>query len=278
MEYIAFKIHCIEAYREIHMAEMSEIGFDSFLETGTGFEAHIEPQILKRSALNEIFEKYRQAAELALEEALIPKINWNEEWEKHYEPISIGNDVHIRASFHPKQVKFKHEIIIHPKRSFGTGHHATTHLMIQLQLTINHVGKRVMDAGSGTGILAIMARKLGAHSVEAFDIDAWSVENGNENFDLNNFGDLKMKTGTIQTLNPKGPFDIILANINKNVLLEEIHRYSQNLNQGGHLLLSGFYQTDNSEIMAEALLNGLKPLDHPSKDNWSAIKFQRNTF
>ncbi|MEX2513398.1 MAG: 50S ribosomal protein L11 methyltransferase [Cyclobacteriaceae bacterium] len=276
MEYLAFKIHCIEEYREILMAEMSEVGFDSFLETDTGFEAHIEPQILERSALNEIFIKYQQPAKLGFEEEVIPKINWNEEWEKHYEPISIGNDVYIRASFHPRQDIFKHEIIINPKMSFGTGHHATTHLMIQLQLTVNHTNKRVMDAGSGTGILAIMARKLGAKSVEAFDIDAWSVENGNENFLLNGCGDLKMKTGTINSINPKGPFDIILANINKNVLLEEIKRYSQNLNQGGHLILSGFYQNDKSEIITEALDNGLKPIDQPSKDNWSAILFLKD--
>ncbi|MEX2567623.1 MAG: 50S ribosomal protein L11 methyltransferase [Cyclobacteriaceae bacterium] len=276
MEYLAFKIHCIEAYREILMAEMSVIGFDSFLETDTGFEAHIEPEVLDRSAINKIFNKYQQASKLSLEEEVIPKINWNEEWEKHYDPISIGQEVHIRASFHPKQEIFRHEIIINPKMSFGTGHHATTHLMIQLQLTIDHVQKRVMDAGSGTGILAIMARKLGAKSIEAFDTDDWSVDNGNENFLLNGCGELKMKTGSINSIDPSGPFDIILANINKNVLLEEMNIYSQKLIQGGHLLLSGFYQTDNADIIAEAHQYGLYPIVQRSKNNWSVILLRRD--
>ncbi|MEX0883437.1 MAG: 50S ribosomal protein L11 methyltransferase, partial [Cyclobacteriaceae bacterium] len=171
---------------------------------------------------------------------------------------------------------FRHEIIINPKMSFGTGHHATTHLMIQLQLTIDHVQKRVMDAGSGTGILAIMARKLGAKSIEAFDTDDWSVDNGNENFLLNGCGELKMKTGSINSIDPSGPFDIILANINKNVLLEEMNIYSQKLIQGGHLLLSGFYQTDNADIIAEAHQYGLYPIVQRSKNNWSVILLRRD--
>src|SRR5690606_8271147 len=148
------------------------------------------------------------------------------EWEKHYDPIEVGEDVYVRASFHAPKVGVTHEIVINPKMSFGTGHHATTYLMLTHQLNINHEGKRVIDIGSGTGILAIMAQKLRAKEIEALDIDEWCVENGNENFALNGLPATKMGLGTVRQVAPHGKFDIVLANINKNVLLDEMEVYS----------------------------------------------------
>ncbi len=276
MEYIAFRVTCKESYREIIMAEMSDMGFDSFLETEDGFEAYEEPDKLDRKRLEAVFQQYQQEAHLSVQENLVPKVNWNKEWERHYEPIEVEETVYIRASFHPLKEDYPFEILINPKMSFGTGHHATTYLMIQLQLNVDHKDKMVMDAGSGTGILAIMAKKLGANLVVAFDIDEWSVDNGNENFHLNGFEDLEMKTGTISSLDPKGSFDIIMANINKNVLLDEMEVYSRKLKPGGMLLLSGFYHSDIKDLLPPAKKAGLELLDRQTRNDWSALKLVRS--
>lgn len=254
---------------------MSDMGFDSFLETEDGFEAYEEPDKLDRKSLEAIFQQYQQEANLSVQESIVPKVNWNEEWEKHYEPIEVEKTVLVRASFHPPKEDFPFEILINPKMSFGTGHHATTYLMIQLQLTVDHKDKMVMDAGSGTGILAIMAKKLGANLVVAFDIDEWSVDNGNENFHLNGFEDLEMNTGTISSLDPKGAFDIIMANINKNVLLDEMEVYSRKLKPGGILLLSGFYHSDIKDLIPPAKKAGLVLLGQETRNDWSALKLVR---
>lgn len=205
----------------------------------------------------------------------MPKVNWNEEWEKNYDPIAVDELVYVRASFHESQPGFRHEIVINPKMSFGTGHHATTYQVLRLQGEIDHQGKRVLDVGSGTGILAIMAHLLGAKEVEAFDIDDWCVENGNENFDLNGLA-TRMGLGTIRQVNPQGPFDIILANINKNVLLDELKIYSDLLISGGYLLLSGFYTEDIDDLVQEAKKHSLELLKTSSKDNWAALILQKN--
>jgi ribosomal protein L11 methyltransferase len=164
-----------------------------------------------------------------------------------------------------------HEIIINPKMSFGTGHHATTYLMLKLLLGLPMNGKRVLDAGSGTGILAIMSHRLGASEVEAFDIDDWCVENGNENFDINGLDDIRMGLGNIREVDPKGPFDVILANINKNVLLDEMGEYAQRLKPGGCLFLSGFYQWDIPDLLTCAAAFGLAQKEMQTKNDWSAL-------
>jgi ribosomal protein L11 methyltransferase len=165
--------------------------------------------------------------------------------------------------------------VINPKMSFGTGHHATTFQMLRHQGTIDHQDKRVLDVGSGTGILAIMAHLLGARQIEAFDIDDWCVENGNENFDLNGVS-ARMGLGTIREVTPSGPFDIVLANINKNVLLDEMEIYSDLLVSEGYLLLSGFYTEDIEDLEQLAKPLGLKLISQQSKDNWAALILQKN--
>ncbi|WP_186757306.1 50S ribosomal protein L11 methyltransferase [Echinicola salinicaeni] len=275
MDYLEFKINCTEEYNEILIAELAEVGFDSFLETDQGIEAYIQEDLFDREAYDEVIEKYREAAEITVEEGKMPKVNWNEEWEKHYDPISIGKEVYVRASFHAPMEGVKHDILINPKMSFGTGHHATTYLMLSHQLEIPHKGKSIIDIGSGTGILAILAHKLGATHIEAFDIDNWCVENGNENFELNGITDVKMGHGTIREVNPSGPFDIVLANINKNVLLDEMEVYVSLMKPKAKLLLSGFYEHDVPDIQYRAESLGLKLKGQKGKDNWAAVVFEK---
>lgn len=274
MDYLEFKIKCLEEFREILIAELSEIGFDSFLETEEGIDAYSLSEDFDRVAFDEVISNYSDAAQIQLSEGEMEKINWNAEWEKNYDPIAVDDLVYVRASFHPSQPGFKHEIVINPKMSFGTGHHATTFQMLRHQGTIDHQGKKVLDVGSGTGILAIMAHLLGANEIEAFDIDDWCVDNGNENFDLNRVT-ARMGLGTIREVNPTGPFDIVLANINKNVLLEEMGIYAELLIHQGFLLLSGFYTEDIADLEQLANQIGLELITQQSKDNWAALILQK---
>jgi ribosomal protein L11 methyltransferase len=275
MDYLEFKIKCVEEFREILIAELAEIGFDSFLETETGIDAYAPESDFDREAFDQLIESYRDSAEITLTESKMPKVNWNEEWEKNYDPIAVDELVYVRASFHESKPGFQHEIVINPKMSFGTGHHATTFQMLRHQGELDHQGKRVLDVGSGTGILAIMAHLLGASEVEAFDIDDWCVDNGNENFDLNGLG-TRMGLGTIREVNPKGPFEIVLANINKNVLLDEMEIYAGLLQPQGYLLLSGFYTQDIEDLEIAAKPLGLNLLKSSQKDNWAALILQKD--
>jgi ribosomal protein L11 methyltransferase len=275
MQYLEFKISCSEPYREILIAELSEVGFDSFLETDVGVDAYIQEDALERPLYQEIIKKYQEAASIKVVEGKMDKINWNEEWEKHYHPITVSNQVYVRASFHVARPEFKYEILINPKMSFGTGHHATTFLMISHQLKLDHEGKRVLDIGAGTGILAIMAHKLGAKDIEAFDIDEWCVENGDENFKLNGIYHVHMGKGTVREINPRGEFDIVLANINKNVLLDEMELYGNLVKEGGNLLLSGFYEHDIPDILKKAKRFGLELEDEKTKDDWAALVLKK---
>mgnify|MGYP000206350881 CR=1 FL=1 len=276
MDYLEFKISCAEEFREILMAELSDIGFDSFLETDSGIDAYILRDDFDRQSFDTLISQYKEPASLRIDEGELEKKNWNEEWEKNYDPISVDDLVYVRASFHEPADGFQHEILINPKMSFGTGHHATTYLMLKHQgeLSEEHQGKRVLDVGSGTGILAIMAHLLGASEIEAFDIDEWSVENGNENFSLNGLS-IRMGHGTIREIKPSGSFDIILANINKNILLDEIEIYASLMASGGKLLLSGFYDSDVKDLREAAEKLGLSFSKSSVKDDWAAIIFKK---
>lgn len=276
MEYLEFKITCKEAYRDILIAEMAGIGFDSFLETTEGFDAYILPGDLNKNDWNGLLAQYKDPAGIHIQEGLLPKVNWNEAWEKHYDPIAVGDQVYVRATFHPSKAgSFAHEIIINPKMSFGTGHHATTYLMLTWQLSLDHENKMVMDAGSGTGILAIMAKKLGAKMVTAFDIDDWSVANGNENFEINGLQEMTMQKGDVRTVNTESDYDLILANINKNVLIDEMSVYAESLKNGGNLVLSGFYEKDMADIRSVAEKCGLVYQNQKNNNQWAALLFSK---
>lgn len=275
MQYLEFKISCKEPFREILIAELAEVGYDSFLETDEGFDAYIQEDLLDRNAYQQVIDQYQDVACLQVTESIMPKVNWNEEWEKNYDPIEVGDQVYVRASFHQPRSEFRYEILINPKMSFGTGHHATTFLMLSHQLTIDHSGKRVLDIGAGTGILAIMAHQLDARHIEAFDIDEWCVENGNENFDLNGMSGVRMGLGTVREIKPKGEFDIVLANINKNVLLDEMEVYATLVKTAGYLLLSGFYEHDVLDIAEKAFQYGFVEKEVQTKDDWAALIMEK---
>ncbi len=271
MFYTQLRVSCNPAYAEILIAEFSEIGFDTFLETDGGFDAYSEAENYDKDALHSVIERYSPLAPIELSVDRIQKRNWNAEWEKNYEPIDVDSRCLIRAEFHRPKKKYEYEIIITPRMSFGTGHHQTTYLMIRNQLMLDHSDKRVMDAGCGTAILSIMAAKLGAKEVEAFDIDDWSVDNAQDNIKVNDSENIRIQKGKIAELDFAEPFDIILANINRNVLLDEIRNYSDHLQKGGHLLISGFYAHDIQEILREAQAQGLTETRRDDKDDWACL-------
>ena len=271
MYHSRLQVTCDPEYAEILMAEIAEAGFDTFLETDKGFEAYVELEKFDKEQIQFIKEKYGSQTPLVFYQDRIEKRNWNEEWEKNYEPIIVDDKCLIRADFHQPNGKYAYELIITPKMSFGTGHHETTYLMIKNQMDIDHRKKRVMDVGCGTAILSIMASKLGAKDIEAFDIDEWSVSNGKENIAVNNCSNIHHQQGKLSELKIEGLFDIILANINKNVLLDEIKLYKEYLSPGGLILLSGFYGEDITNILLEASRNGLTELKRDVRGSWTAL-------
>jgi len=272
VDYLAIEIKCEAPVAEILVAELSYLGYDSMMEIEGGIEAYIKPDIFNKSDLEALKIKYKLAGYTISE--VIEK-NWNEEWEKNYDPISVEDKVRVRADFHAPDSSYKYEIIINPRMSFGTGHHATTYLMLKNQLEVDHKDKRVLDAGCGTAILAIMAEKLGAKSILAYDNNSWSTENAPDNTRLNNCKHVEVQEGTIETINIKHPFDIILANINKNVLLDEMPSYVKNLAEGGKILFSGFYEYDAEDIKIKADECGLTFNSQNSYKDWACVIFDK---
>lgn len=274
MDYFELSLNVEPDFSEILMAELAEIGFDSFVETDEGLQAYVLESEFQERSLKELMETYASKTPLSYSLKKIEKQNWNKEWESNFSPIEVLDKVYIRATFHdPADEKFKYEIIITPKMSFGTGHHETTSQMMELQLDIEHTDKIVLDVGTGTGILAILAAKLGATKVHAFDIDEWSVENTIENIQLNDTSLVTIELGTINTQKQE-VYDIVLANINRNILLDEIPKYATFTSD--YLLLSGFYEHDIADIQQKAEASGLKKIKHISKNNWAAVVFRKH--
>jgi ribosomal protein L11 methyltransferase len=275
MYYTRLQIICDSEFSEILQAEISEAGFDTFMEIENGFEAYAEQENFNKEILQSIIQKYSAFTPITSYQDKIEKKNWNEEWEKNYEPVIVDDQVIIRASFHEPAKKYPFDIIITPKMSFGTGHHQTTHLMIKSQLDIDHKNKVVMDAGCGTAVLSVMASKLGAKKIEAFDIDEWSVINGLENTEINGCANINIRQGKISDLTFEDDFDIILANINKNILLQEMHQYAAYLKPGGLLLLSGFYEQDIPDLLKSANPYSLKQVRSHEREKWVSLLLQK---
>jgi len=269
-QYIAVEIKCSESLREILIAELGEAQYDSFLETEDGLEAYAEREHFEQLRLEEILQQYDlSAADYQVQ--TVEEKNWNVEWEKHFDPIVVNDQCLVRATFHQTDKKYPYEIIIDPKMAFGTGHHATTYLMLQWQLELEQEGKSVLDAGCGTGVLAIMANKRGATKIAAFDNNEWAVENSQENLELNQCSEVQLFLGTIQDVDPEQSVDLILANINRNVLLEEIHLYAQRLKSSGKLLLSGFLEADQTLIEQRATQASLQSAGVKYHNGWVAL-------
>lgn len=275
MNYIRLQVICPQDFTEILLAEIAEAGFNTFMENEKGFEAFGEENKVEQEAIKKVELKYAHLQPLIFFQEKIQKQNWNKEWEKNVDPVIVEDRCLIRAEFHKVAKKYPYEIVITPKMSFGTGHHATTYLMLKEQMTLDHQDKLVMDAGCGTAILSIMASKRGARAVEAFDIDDWSISNGMENMERNNCSNISLRQGTIRSFKWKENFDIILANINKNILIDEMPSYRKHLVQGGQLVLSGFYVQDNDELKKVAAKNGFAPASEDQRESWSMIRLQR---
>lgn len=276
MFYTRLQVVCPADFAEILMAEVAEAGFDTFMETEQGFEAYVEHERFDRATLAAVQKKYEHVNPLLFFYDRIEKQNWNEAWEKSLTPIVVDERCLVRAEFHRVEEKYPYEIVITPKMSFGTGHHHTTHLMLKQQLDLEHRGKRVMDAGCGTAILSIMAVLRGAVEVEAFDIDEWSVLNGKENLEMNRVQNVRIRQGTIRELPFTGMFDVILANINKNILLDELPEYARYMPVGGKLLLSGFYTHDIADLLRAAAPLALRELGRDERETWATLLLQKD--
>lgn len=252
---------------------LGEIGFESFDEEEKLIKAYIPENFYSQTNLEEFIKEIpEEFGKVNWQIEKIEQQNWNAEWEKHFNPVLIYNTVLIRASFHQNLPEYPFEILIDPKMSFGTGHHSTTALMIKTMLSLDFEGKKVLDMGCGTGVLAIMAKKQGASDVTAIDIDEWAVSNAAENFRLNKIEHYELLHGGAELLAGK-EFDIILANINRNILVNDMNAYARSLKSGGIILISGIYHNDLDHVRDAAELYGLKYKNHIEKNSWIAARF-----
>jgi ribosomal protein L11 methyltransferase len=277
MEYI--ELNCtvtpVETGSDILIAFLSELGYESFIETESGLLAYIPKSVFDKQKI-ESLQKDHLEREFTFSYSVkyFEEQNWNAIWESNYEPIMADNTCYIRAPFHPKLEDVKYEIVIEPKMSFGTGHHQTTLQMIRYLLKEDCADKTVLDAGAGTGILSILAAKRGAKSVLAIDVNEWAYENCCENVAKNHVQGIEVELGTIDDFPTGNNYDIILANINRNVLVSEMKTYSSKLKEGGILLLSGFYMGGDFELIKRrAKKYFLTPDSYTEQDNWVAARF-----
>lgn len=266
-----FKVEPIQPASEILIAELGYAGFESFVENDEGVTAYIQKDDWHDAILDDIYILNSGEFKITFEFNEIEQTNWNEEWEKNFNPIVVDELVTVRAPFH-KIPNTKYDLIIEPKMSFGTGHHETTHMMIQHILKNDFKGKSVLDMGCGTGVLAILAEKVGATQLDAIDIDNWCYLNSVENVERNDCHNISVYEGDATLLVGK-KYDSIIANINRNILLADISKYSDCLNENGTLFLSGFYKEDIPLIEAECHKHMLKLKETIEKGLWISLKF-----
>jgi len=275
MEFVQVDITAHADFLEVLIAELSDNNFDSFWEKDeNSFVAYIEKSLFDEHIFAELKKKYPDS-QISFQFEGMESKNWNTEWEKNFQPIVIADKCYVRATFHEPKPEYPLELIIVPKMSFGTGHHATTSMMIEHLLCLDVKGKKVMDVGTGSGILAIAASKLGASTVYAFDFDDWSVENSVENLELNVVNNVKVEKGSIAQLLPLSGFDIILANITRNILLDEIGDYISCLMVDGYLAISGFYKEDIEAFNPVARKYNLIAEKTLIRDDWASVLFRK---
>lgn len=261
------------------IAELGNIGYDGFGYTDSGFSAYIPVSGFKEENLKELglLSLLPDSIKVNYTCNEIEDQDWNKVWEENFTPIVVKNRILVRAGFHPTIESIEHEIIIEPKMSFGTGHHSTTALMLEtiLDNAAEIKNKRVLDMGCGTGILSIMAAKAGASRITGIDIDEWAYNNAMENMANNHISNIDIKIGDARLLADETGFDIILANINRNILLNDMQFYVPRLNKGGYLIMSGFYTQDLPMIQQEAEKQGLTYISHKTDNNWVAVVFNK---
>lgn len=280
MKYLEFKFHtqpCTETANDVLSAVLAEIGFESFVEQPEGIDAYIQTALFDESALQTVLTEFPMPdTTVAYSYVETEDKDWNEEWEKNYfQPIIIENQCVIHSTFHHDVPQATYDIIINPQMAFGTGHHETTSLILAELLETDLTGKALLDMGCGTSILAILARMRGAAPCTAIDIDEWCVRNSLENIGLNKVDQINVFQGDATSLAQEGPFDFIIANINRNILLNDMHHYVARMNQEAQLLMSGFYVDDIPAIQAEAERLGLTLMHHREKNHWAAVLFKK---
>ena len=266
-----FTIEPKELGSEILIAELGEKAFESFTETETGISAFVQKDLWDENILDNIFILKSDEFKIEYTFEEIEQVNWNEEWEKNFEAIDVEGNCHIRAPFHPK-TDAEFDILIEPKMSFGTGHHETTHMMVQHLLEIDVTGMKTLDMGCGTAILAILAEMKGAQPIDAIDIDNWCYLNSIENAERNKCKHITVYEGDASLLTGK-KYDLIIANINRNILLNDMQSYVDCLNNKGTLLLSGFYVEDIPVIDASCTEKGLTYVKKFERNNWVSLKY-----
>lgn len=264
-----------ETANDIIAALAAELGFESFVESEQGTIGYVPINQYDEQALNEALADFPMPdTKVTFTTCEMEDKNWNEEWEKHFfEPIVVDSRCVIHSTFHKDYPKADFDIIINPQMAFGTGHHQTTRLIISYLLDIELNGKTVLDMGCGTSILAILASMRGAKALTAIDIDEWCVNNSIDNLALNNISNIKVFQSDASSLASEGPFDVIIANINRNILLADMQYYVARMNQGGEIYFSGFYESDLPMIQAEAERLGLRYISHRVEKDWTAAQF-----
>jgi len=267
-------LHPLEPFRDLLIYYLGQDEYHGFEYTDTGLKAYIDIQDFDEQRLRHTLVALDGKAEYSWELINHPDINWNEKWESDFKPVEINKDIRIRAPFHDGDDSFRHEIVIMPKMSFGTGHHATTLQMLQMMLHVNFNGKKVLDMGSGTGVLAIFAEQQGAEHCQAIDYDPWCYQNALENVQLNACAKIEVIEGDVNAIG-NNVYDIILANINRNILMQDMATYQKALNQGGSLLMSGFYLQDWQDISSMAVSLKLIYRDHTHVDSWVCARFEK---
>lgn len=276
MNYIEVEFICEpndEIVNSILSATIAEIGFESFMDTEKGTTAYIQESLFDKDKLSELLKELPIEAKITFNNNHIEGKDWNEEWEQNYfKPLVIDNRCIIQSTFHNEPAIYEYNILIDPKMAFGTGHHQTTELMIREILKMDLKGKSVLDMGCGTAILAILASMRGADPIKGIDIDKWAYDNAMENLSLNNTNNISIEIGGAELLG-NDKFDIVLANINRNILLNDIKQYAAVLNEGGELYMSGFYTEDIPAIKEECEKYNLKFIHNTENANWTAVKF-----
>lgn len=278
MKYFEFTFRtnpCTEAVMDVLAAVLGETGFESFVECEEGLNAYIQQSQCDEAAIKDALAEFPLPdTEITYTYVEAEDKDWNEEWEKNFfQPIIIDNRCVIHSTFHKDIPQADYDIVINPQMAFGTGHHETTSLIIGELLDNELDSKSLLDMGCGTSILAILARMRGAHPCTAIDIDEWCVRNSIENIELNQVDDIEVSQGDASSLAGKGPFDIIIANINRNILLNDMEQYVACMHPGSELYMSGFYLEDIPLITQKAVDNGLTFVHYKEKNRWAAVKF-----
>lgn len=271
--YFEFTITCNSDVKDMLVAELAEVGYEGFVENEDGFSAFIPQSEHQPLLYNDLLLKYGINPNNVPHSIIQPQ-NWNAQWEANYEPIIVADKILVRAPFHQLETAYEHVITIQPKNTFGTGHHETTQLVLELMLQQDFKDQQIFDYGCGTGVLGLMALKLGAAQIVGNDIDPWCLDNIDENKQLNGLQHFEFRLGNLAVLKSDELFDGVLANINKNILLDSFGLLAKHMKPGAFLLISGFYQTDLTDLQLAAEAVGLQLKNHLIKNNWCAAQLQ----